>query len=83
MRMHELIENVPIFFSPDLSFYVQIGCFKLTRVFSRKLGTFTLSLFLDFLIKSPLIFFPSWLCLFKGPFSYLFGAKFTGGKIHR
>ena len=51
--------------------------------FSRKLGTFTLSLFLDFLIKSPLNFVFLVGYAFLKDFSYLFGAKFTGGKIHR
>ena len=51
--------------------------------FSRKLGTFTSSLFLDFLIKSPLNFVFLVCYAFLKDFSYLFVAKFTRGKIHR
>ena len=58
MRMHELNENVPIFFfTRFVILCADLAVLSSQVYFSRKLGTFTLSLFLDFLIKSPLIFF--------------------------
>ena len=82
MRMHELIKNALIFFHPICHFMCRFGCFKLTSVFFQKTRYFHLKSISRLSNQKSFEFFFLVGYVFLTDFSYLFGAIFTGGKIH-